>query len=108
MRLIKEITEHIEEEMDGICSYIKFANEIKGHNEHIFDILMTVIPQEIKHVEIWHDAAVKEINKIKETFISQGKEIPPYMLELWNDEHIDYMEEMAKIRYKLEMLKGYN
>ena len=41
MKLIKEITEHIEEEMDGICSYIKFANEVKGHNEHIFDILMS-------------------------------------------------------------------
>ena len=108
MKLIKEITEHIEEEMDGICSYIKFANEVKGHNEHVFDILMTVIPQEIKHVEIWHDAAMREINKIKDTFLSQGKEIPSYMLELWNEEHNDYIEEMAKMRYQLEMLKGYN
>ena len=108
MKLIKAITEHIEEEMDGICSYIKFANEVKDHNEHIFDVLMTIIPQELKHVEIWHDAAIREINKIKDVFIAQGKEIPSYMLEMWQEEHEEYLEEMAKIKYKLEILKGYN
>lgn len=108
MKLIKAITAHIDEEMEGVCSYIKFASEVKGHNEYIFDTLMTIIPQEIKHIEIWHDAAVREINKTKETFKAQGKEIPVYMLDMWNEEHAEYLEEMAKIKYKLEILKGFN
>lgn len=108
MRIIKAITEHIKEEMDGVCGYIKFASEVKGHNEYIFDTLMVIIPQEIKHIEMWHDAAVKEINKTKELFKSQSKEVPTYMLEMWNDEHQEYIEEMAKIKYKLEILKGFN
>ena len=105
MHLIKEITDHIEEEMDGVCSYIKFAHEVKDHNEAIFDTLMSIIPQEIKHIEIWHDAAVREINKTKDSFRLEGKEIPAYMLEMWKEEHEEYVEEMAKIKYKLDMLK---
>jgi hypothetical protein len=105
MRLIKEITEHIHEEMEGICSYIKFASKIKSENEYIFDTLLEIIPQEIKHVEIWHDVAVREINKMKTSFAAQGKEVPAYMLEMWQDEHEEYIEKMANIRYKLDLLK---
>lgn len=105
MKLIKEITEHIKEEMEGVCDYIKFANKVKGENEYIFGILLEVIPQEIKHVEIWHEAAVREINKTKNTLVAEGKEIPAYMLDMWQEEHEKYIEDMAKIKYKLDLLK---
>lgn len=105
MKLIKEITEHIHEEMEGICGYIKFAHKVKGENEYIFDTLMEIIPQEIKHVEMWHEVAIREINKAKTALAAQGKEAPEYMLEFWQEEHEEYVEEMAKIRYKLELLK---
>ena len=106
MKIIKEITEHIKEEMDGVCDYIKFANEVKGEDEIIFDALMTIIPQEIKHIEIWHDVAVKEISKIKQKLANDGKEIPEYMIDAWKDEHNKYIEDMSKIKYKLEILKN--
>ena len=106
MRIIKEITDHINEEIEGVCSYLHFAHEVKGENEYIFDTLMNIIPQEIKHIEIWHDVAIKEINKMKELLKSQNKEVPPYMLEIWQDEHEEYVETMAKIKYKLDILKG--
>jgi hypothetical protein len=105
MRIIKEITEHIKEEMEGVQDYIKFANHVKGHDENVFTTVMEIIPQEMKHIEMWHDAAVREINKAKEEMTRQGKEVPPLMLEMWQDEHEDYVEEMAKIKYKLDMLK---
>jgi hypothetical protein len=105
MQIIKKITEHIEEEMDGVCGYIKFASEVKGHNEYIFETLMTIIPQEIKHVEMWHDVATREISKMKDLLKAQDKEVPQYMLDMWNEEHHEYIEEMAKIKYKIEMLK---
>lgn len=105
MRLIKEMTEHIHEEMEGICEYISFAHSVKHENVYIFEILMEIIPQEIRHVEMWHEAIVKEINKTKDSLKAQGKEIPAFMLELWQDEHDDYVEAMAKIKYKVDLLK---
>ena len=105
MRIIKEITERINEEMEGVCDYIKLANHVKGNNDYIFNTIMEIIPQEMKHIEMWHEAAVREINKAKEEMARQGKEIPPLMLEMWQDEHEDYVEKMAKIKYKLDMLK---
>lgn len=105
MRIIKQITEHINEEMDGVCDYIKFANQVKGENPYIYDTIMEIIPQEVKHIEMWHEVAVKEINKTKERLRSQGQEIPTYMLEMWQDEHEKYVEDMARIKYKIDMLK---
>lgn len=105
MRIIKEITEHINEEMEGVEDYIKFASQVKGNNDVVFSTLMEIIPQELEHIELWHNAAVREINKVKTALAQQGKEVPPYMLEMWQDEHQDYIEDMAKIKYKVEMLK---
>lgn len=105
MRIIKKITEHIKEEMDGVCEYIKLANEVKGEYQYVYETLMEIIPQEIKHIEMWHDVAVREIVKTKEMMKSQGKEIPQIMLEMWQDEHEDYIEDMAKIKYKIDVLK---
>ena len=105
MRIIKEITEHIDEEMEGVEEYIKFASQVKGNNDVVFNALMEIIPQEIEHIEIWHNVATREINKMKATMAQQGREVPPYMLEMWQDEHQEYVEDMAKIKYKVEMLK---
>lgn len=106
MKLIKEITEHIHEEMEGVCDYIKFASKVKGENPYIFETLMEIIPQEIKHIELWHNVAVREINKMKDLLKSQGKEVPTYMLDAWEEEHEDYIEDMSKIKYKIELLKN--
>ena len=105
MRIIKEITDHIKEEMDGICDYIKFANKVKGEHEHVYDTIMEIIPQEIKHVEMLHDTAVKEIEKARAKLSAEGKEIPAFMLEMWRAEHEDYIDKMAEIRYKIDILK---
>ena len=106
MKIIKEITEHIEEEMEGICEYIKFGSKVKHDNEYLYDAIITIIPQEIKHIEMLHDAVVREINKEREHLKMQGKEIPAFMLDIWNDEHEEYVEKMAKIKYKFETLKS--
>lgn len=105
MKIIKELSEYIDEEVDGICDYIKFASKVKGENSFIFDVIMEIIPQEIKHVEMLHEVAVREINKMKEMLKSQNKEIPSYMLEMWQEAHEEYIEQMAKIKYKLDLLK---
>ena len=106
MKIIKEITEHIEEEMEGINEYIHFAGKVKHEHEYLYDAIITIIPQEIKHIEMLHESVVREINKERERLKSQGKEIPAFMLETWNDEHEEYVEEMAKIKYKFETLKS--
>jgi hypothetical protein len=105
MKIIKEIAEHIEEEMDGICEYIRFANKAKAEHDYVYDVLMEIIPQEVKHVEMLHDAAVREIERARSKLSVQGKEIPPYMLEMWQEEHEEYIDKMAEIRYKIDILK---
>lgn len=104
MKIIKEITEHIEEEMEGICEYIKFASKVKSEHQYLYDTIASIIPQEVKHVEMLHESVVREINKMRERLKMEGKEIPEFMLEMWNDEHEDYIEKMSKIKFKLEML----
>ena len=42
----------------------------------------------------------------RERLTAQGKEIPEYMLDMWQDSHAEYVEEMAKLKYKFEMLKS--
>lgn len=105
MRIIRDITGYIDEEMDGVCEYIKFASAVKGHNDAVFNTVMEIIPQELEHIELWHNVAVREISKMKAMLAQQGKEVPPYMLEMWQDEHSKYVEDMAKIKYKIEVLK---
>ena len=106
MKIIKEITEHIDEELDGICEYIKFASKVKHEHEYLYNAIITIIPEEIKHIEMLHESVVREINKMRERLKAQGKEIPAYMLDIWNDSHAEYVEEMAKLKYKFETLKS--
>lgn len=106
MKIIKEITKHIDEEMEGICEYIKFGSKVKHEHEYLYDAIVTIVPQEIKHVEMLHESVVREITKAKEQLKSQGKEIPTFMLDAWQEEHEEYVEKMGKIKYKFETLKN--
>lgn len=105
MKIIKHIVEFIDEEMDGVCDYIKFAEKHKGTEDGAYTMVLEIINQEIKHIEMWHEFAVKEIMKMRVAMKQSGKEVPPYMLEMWEEEHEKYTERMWKIRYKLDMLK---
>ena len=49
--------------------------------------------------------AVKEIEKARAKLSAEGKEIPAFMLEMWRAEHEDYIDKMAEIRYKIDILK---
>lgn len=37
--------------------------------------------------------------------LAKGQVIPKYMLDQWNEEHEEYVEKMAKLKYELEMVK---
>ena len=52
-----------------------------------------------------HELAVKGIEKARADLKAKGIEVPAYMIAMWEDEHTGYVEEMAKIKYELELAK---
>lgn len=105
MKEIKKIADFIEKETDGVNNYIKYACKVKGVDEVLFNTLLEIIPQELKHIELLHDTAIKELDKAKSSLKSQDKEIPDYMLELWEESHNNYIEHLSLLKYKFELLK---
>lgn len=105
MKEIKHLIDFIDEEMDGVKDYIKYASKVKGIDDITYSTIMEIIPQEVRHIELLHDTAVKEIEKAQSELKAKGKDIPEYMLDMWQEEHEDYIECMANLKYKIEMLK---
>lgn len=59
----------------------------------------------MEHALFWHDVAVAEIEAQRKDMLAKGQVIPQYMLDQWNEEHEEYVEKMAKLKYELEMVK---
>ena len=53
---------------------------------------------ELKHASWIHEKAVREIEKISQTYTP-----PPEMLETWRREHKEYVDRAAHIRQMLEL-----
>lgn len=99
MKEIKEIVEYIDDEMHDVKKYIKLALRYKGEDDMLFNTYIKLAKSEMEHAMWLHESAVAEINKAK----SQNKVAPEYMLEIWNKEHEEYIEKMAKYKYELEL-----
>lgn len=105
MREIKEIVAFINEEMEGLEDYIHYAAKTKGINDLAYQTALKIIAQEFEHIDSWHLVAVKTIETKKAQLKAAGKEAPEYMQEMWNDEHKDYVEKLAKLKYKFDIAK---
>ena len=97
MKEIKDLTKQIKEELHGAKNYAKMAVAAKESGQAANGkMYYDMANDEIKHAMNIHGIAVKMIEEKKKTVTS-----PQYMLDMWNDEHEEYLEKMAKIKYIL-------
>lgn len=97
MREIKNMSKQIHEEMHGAKEYAIQATAYKeAGNQAAGKVYFELANDEIKHAMSIHGLVVKLIEETRKTVTP-----PQYMLDMWNEEHEEYMEEMAKVKYML-------
>lgn len=101
MKTIKEIVEAIHEELEGAEDYAKKATQYKMDDKALADNYSMMAAQELEHVDKLHAQVVRMIKAHQAT----GKEVPAAMQAVWDYEHRNFMDKVAKIKMLLEMYR---
>lgn len=102
MKEIKNLVQKIDEELCDAKEYSKLAIASKDEEDTSKGkVYYQMANDELSHATLLHDMAVKLINEAKLTI-----EPPQYMVDEWEEEHGEYIEKVAKIKYMLEMFKS--
>ena len=94
MKLIKKLSEHIEEEIADAKCYAKWALELKDENRNLADTLYSISLDEMKHMGLLHDAVVKVIDEYRKT---EG-EPPAAMQAVYDYLHQKHIEEAQEAK----------
>lgn len=95
MEKIKILCKEIREELKDAETYAERSIKSKGEGDKdLAEMYVSLANAEMEHVEKLHNAAVREIDRIK----SSGKEVPPVMMELWKWQHSELAEEAAEVK----------
>ena len=88
MKLIKELTEMIEEEIDGAEEYVKEAIKLKHEHPSLAKTLYDISNQEMSHIDMLHSEVVKLIEEHRRT---HGEPPAPMMAvyQYLHERHID-------------------
>lgn len=99
MKIIKNLVEHIKEEVEGAKDYAEKYVEFKAKgNLPIANQYKEMSNDELKHAMFFHEQAVKEIESLSKIYTP-----PTNMLEKWEHEHKEYVESVGLIRQILGM-----
>lgn len=105
MREIKDIIAFIDDEIGGAKHYVKYAVKMRGVDDFAYQTALKLAQTELEHVDAWHTVAVKAIEAKRAEMKAKGQEVPAYMQDMWDDEHAEYVEKVAKVKYALDMAK---
>lgn len=99
MKEIKHIVENIREELEGAEKYAKIAAKMKPENSSDASVYAEMARQELGHIENLHKMAVRAIDRQK----AAGVVPPASMQAVWDWEHANMMDKVAKIKMLLAM-----
>lgn len=99
MKEIKHIVEQIREELEGAEKYAKIAAKLKPENSSDASAYAEMARQELGHIETLHKMAVRAIEKQK----AAGVVSPAAMQAVWDWEHDNMMDKVARIKTLLSM-----
>jgi hypothetical protein len=102
MKLIKELEELIEEEINDVRKYAKMAAALKDENPSLAQVLYTISTQEDSHQASIHSEVVKIINEYKRT---KG-EPPAAMMAVYDFMHKRHIENIADARRYQDLYKN--
>lgn len=84
MKVIAELCDFIEDELEGIEEYAKMATHYKAENKELADMFLGMANAEMTHLKNMHLWVVKLIDKERK----EGKrDVPQGMLDVWAWKH---------------------
>lgn len=98
MRVIKVLSKQIEEELEDSNKYIDSALTYRTQFPKLAETYIELANEEIGHADRLHKQIVSLISEIQ-------IEIPKFMQELWEEEHIELITKTAELRAKIELYK---
>lgn len=101
MRLIKHLSEQIEDEVCGAIDYAKDALEYKFSRPQLAELYYKLANVEMTHVNELHEAVVKIVEEAK----NKNVKVPSFMLEKWEEEHREMIDKMAEAKIYIGMFK---
>jgi len=101
MKIIKCLSEKVEEELHDAEAYIDLAMAWKKEQPETADLFSELSEEEMSHVEMLH----KQVTELIETYREENGEPPKGMLELYNYLHDKNKQEAMRIRVKQGMYK---
>lgn len=99
MKIIKEIVRSIKDEIHGAEKYAKLATQWKAEDRALADTFEKMARTELQHVDMLHAHAVRLIK----AYNASGKETPVAMQAVWDYEHENNIEWVARINVLLDM-----
>ena len=101
MKIIKDLSRLIEEEIDGACNYAKLALTFKDERPQLAQTFYSLTVDEMKHIDILHDEVVKIITEYR----NNGHEVPADMQAVYDYVHEKEIERVHNIKLYLEQYK---
>ena len=102
MKIIKCLSELIEEELNDADKYIDLAMRWKSEEPETADLFYELSTEEMGHMERLHNEVTKQINAYRE----KSGEPPENMMTLYRYLHEKHIGEAMKIRVKQGMYKA--
>ena len=99
MKEIKDIVKQIREELEAADRYAKEAAKIKEVRSTDSSTYAEMARQELGHVDSLHNMAVRMIEKEK----ALDQQVPPAMQAVWDWEHEQMIDRVARIKSLLSM-----
>jgi hypothetical protein len=94
MKIIKVLTEMIEDELEGAEHYAEKAISYKEEHPQLANTLYEISTQEMRHVNLLHEEVVAFIKKHRET----NGEPPAAMMEIYEWMHTRQIEKAKEIK----------
>jgi hypothetical protein len=101
MKLIKELSEMIEEEVEGACDYAKDALKYKESDPILAKTFYDLAGVELQHVSLLHD----QVTRIIEQHRREHGEPPVAMQAVYDYLHSRQIEKVNKVRNYLAMFR---
>lgn len=99
MKIIAELVEFLEDELDAVEEYAEMAVKIKPQYREIADTLMNMAVTEKPHLDMIHTYLVKLVEKQHK---DNPGEVPQGMLDVWSWKHKKLMNRLAEVTIVIE------
>ena len=99
MKIIRMLSDMIEDEIEGACEYAKKALEWRTEYPEVADMLYVLSTEEMKHITKLHTLVADIIQRYRE---KEG-EPPATMMAVYEYLHKKHIDKVAEIKHYQEM-----